>query len=67
MFKLRKYSHLANSYYAKDFLKKKQINSFELKGYISNFFNGFDIKNKKNTILYNPAKDIYQKSYFFQL
>ena len=58
LFKLRKYSHLANSYYAKDFLKKKQINSFELKGYISNFFNGeFDIKNKKNTILYNPAKD----------
>ena len=58
LFKLRKYFHLANSYYAKDFLKNKQINSFELKGYISNFFNGeFDIKNKKNTILYNPAKD----------
>ncbi len=58
LFKLRKYLHLANSYYAKDFLKKKKINSFELKGYISNFFSDeFDVKNKKNTILYNPAKD----------
>ncbi len=58
LFKLRKYLHLANSYYAKDFLKKKQIDSFELKGYISNFFDGeFNIKDKKNIILYNPAKD----------
>ena len=33
---------------------KKQINSFELKGYISNFFNGeFDIKNKKNEYYIN--------------
>ena len=58
LFNLKKHAHLANSHYAQLFLKKKKIDSVEIKGYISSFFDGkYDISTKKNIILYNPAKD----------
>ena len=40
------------------FLKKKGINCYEIKGYISKYFcESFENKKKENFILYNPVKD----------
>lgn len=58
LFNLRKYTHLANSHYAHDFLESKNIKSTILKGYISEFYDGkFELSKKKNIILFNPTKD----------
>ena len=48
LFNLRKHIHLANSHYAHDFLKSKNIKSTILKGYISEFYDGkFELSEKK--------------------
>ena len=58
LFNLKKYHHLANSYYAQEFLNKKKFSTTLIRGYISDFFDGkFDTKKKENIILYNPTKD----------
>ena len=68
LFKLKKYHHLANSYYALNFLNKKNFNTSLIRGYISDFFDGkFEKKNKENIILYNPKKDqVHYKRIFNQ-
>ena len=58
LFNLKKYHHLANSYYALNFLNKQRLNASLIRGYISNVFDGkFKEENKENIVLYNPKKD----------
>lgn len=53
--------HIAQSYYALDFLKQHDINGFFLSDFLNSDFlsnAGFSIKRKQDIVLYNPLKGI---------
>lgn len=60
LFKLRKYHHYAQSFYAKEFLQKNNINPDVLTDYISNAHTNHKTNPppKKNIITFNPAKGL---------
>jgi len=58
LFKLKKYHHISQSYYAKEYLNKRGIKSYFLGDYISNeFYSQNTLKViKEDFVLFNPKK-----------